>query len=140
MQALNERRSVATEVTPEAYNALVETLRVFLDGCSPRSQRSRSRNRSRSGSRSRSSSRSGVDEPSAAGVIAMNKLSSSSSSSSLSSFPLGGAFVGSRGEVRINNALLLLLLLLLLFLKLKDKEGNVENMTSTSLSQWPRHG
>ena len=33
---LNERRSEATEVTPEAYDALVGTLRVFLDGCAPR--------------------------------------------------------------------------------------------------------
>lgn len=34
-QALNERRSEATEVTPEAFDVLVETLRVFLDGCLP---------------------------------------------------------------------------------------------------------
>lgn len=36
-QVLNERRSEATEVTPEAYDALVGTLRVFLDGCGPSS-------------------------------------------------------------------------------------------------------
>lgn len=35
MQALNERRSEATEVTPEAFDVLLETLRVFLDGCRP---------------------------------------------------------------------------------------------------------
>lgn len=35
LQALNERRSEATEVTPEAYDALVATLHVFLDGCGP---------------------------------------------------------------------------------------------------------
>ncbi|CAN0442360.1 unnamed protein product, partial [Ectocarpus sp. 8 AP-2014] len=35
LQVLNERRSEATEVTPEAYDALVGTLEVFLDGCGP---------------------------------------------------------------------------------------------------------
>ncbi|CAM9962957.1 unnamed protein product, partial [Ascophyllum nodosum] len=101
LQALNERRSEATEVTPEAYDALVETLRVFLDGCAPRRRSRSSRDRPSRFSSSSSSTRSGSSSRSSSTSRSRSRSRSHPGESSpppppsAFSIPLGGPFVES---------------------------------------------